>query len=62
MYLHGDGEVVLGLRWEEHIHSFLWEGLVARRWGAHLDDVQLGGASMCCSHNQHTHPLDSLPD
>lgn len=28
-HLHRDREIVLRLRWEEHVHRFLWERLIA---------------------------------
>ena len=41
VYLHGHREVVLCLRWEEHINIFLGEGLVAGSWLTHFNYVQL---------------------
>ena len=45
LYLHGYGEVVLRLRWEENINGFFLEGRVAGRRRSDLDDVKFPSCS-----------------
>ena len=45
LYLHGYGEVVLRLRWEENINGFFLEGRVTGRRGSDLDDVKFPSCS-----------------
>ena len=40
-YLHSNREIILSFRREEHVYCFLLVGLVALRWSADLNDVQL---------------------
>ena len=50
LYLHGYGEVVLRLRWEENINGFFLERRVAGGRSPNLDDVEL--ASSGSSHSK----------